>query len=71
MSNPSKGILVVICGFAAIVLGFFLFPELHTEILAVDTTGWNDIVAGIVAIFPYAFICGIFLGILWLWRKSQ
>ena len=71
MSNPSKGVLVVIGGFIALVLGFVLFPGLHTEILTVDTTDFNKIAAGVVALFPYVFIGGIFLGILWLWRRGD
>ena len=69
MGNPAGAVKAVIIIFIIFVFGFFLFPGVHTEILTVDTTGWNKLAAGVVAILPYAFIGGVFIGIIWLWQK--
>ena len=69
MRNPADVIGIVVILFIVGVVGFFLFPGLHTEIKAVDTTGWNVLAAGVVALLPYAFLGGMAVGALWLWHR--
>ena len=68
MNNPADFIKVAIIIGIVVVLGFFLFPDMHTQIKALDTSEFNLIAAGVVALLPYAFIAAMFIGFAWLWH---
>ena len=66
-NNPAEWLLAVIVIFALFIVGSFIFPGLHAEILAVDTSSWNNIAAVMHAFLPYGFILAVVVGIMWRW----
>jgi hypothetical protein len=64
-NNPAGWVLAVIVIFVLFIVGAFLFPGLHTEILGIDTSSWNNIAAVIHAFIPYGFILAVAVGIMW------
>lgn len=72
MDNPVGWIEAIIIGFVILILGFYLFPGVNTQIASTNTTGWNAIAAATHSLTPFFWIGGVFLAmmVIW-WRKGK
>lgn len=78
MGNPTDWIKAFVICFILLVLGFYLFPGVHTEMIMTSSantteniTGWNKIAIAEHSLYPYAFIGGIFFVIFLVWQSRQ
>ena len=63
-------ILAGIIGFSVVILGLFLFPNLHSVVIGIDTSQGGYIENGIHTLIPYAFLGAIGIGI-WTILKGR
>ena len=70
-NNPEGLVFAVIMCFVLVILGLYLFPGLHAEILAVDTSEWNNIAAVVHAFIPIGFIAMVVVAVVWKWRGQS
>ncbi len=66
--SPADIVMLIAAGFTVLVMGFFLFPGINTEVTGVSTTGWLSLVRGIKTLFPYIFLGAVLFGIFWMWK---
>ena len=67
ISGKFAGILLA---FIFLIVGFYIFPGIHTYILSIDSTGFGTIMNTLYVMMPYIIIGVVILGC-WYFIKGR